>query len=700
MADVIPIEYEMPGAEYAFQDVTNLFLEASADLEPDYLLFMENFTLQDSMSALEIGEPRLDSGLVVQEQLRPPFNPLTPLLPEEVCWILDKALAFESEFHAGNFLAHTVHTLLYVHHLRDIDPDVLVPSTSETDPSRPIELVTVVLRSAVQGLLKCCDLTWRELARGGMYDTEDWQSDKCEVSLLEGVSTYHIISKLDDAVNWLLESFLPVVWKGALRARLLFRKTMLQVMSTEPSKDRSEFQKLVLRAHDHLHTVESSSPPEYEPGSIIQLAFDPYIGRRLQTATPIRIVTPPAFDDTYKGLHHFIDGLYEVSMLDTCDQLSTWEIAGNLRSWLAKPPPTVPYLRSLAQSTFYDGVLILNKYPFEWMVNQFFYETIGVKYDAIKTMVTQRWGGPEAEPPFRKVERTLYKLITPRIRALWNNPPRKRRHFMKALIEWHALYDTLLQIRDNIDLEGLPRGHLLNHLPDIALLWRLSDIREIVLSGFQMDLYAKEERAFAYWYAARVIDTHLSCLDDLLPLVDDGSNVHNEMLYQVQFLTALQSLCIALFVVSLPLTSFDWTRMRPNFFRRYKWAFIAEYEIFESIPIAQPELHEFIQVCTKILQNGNLIPAESVHLAKSILTELIKSANFSGWAGLWAEERIQLIRNLSSVCDNLMGLPNTSEEMETFTASALKWDPEHHPWFPSLLQPPLTTKERCLIDQD
>jgi hypothetical protein len=28
----------------------------------------------------QIGEPRLDSGFIVQEQIRPPFNPLTPLL--------------------------------------------------------------------------------------------------------------------------------------------------------------------------------------------------------------------------------------------------------------------------------------------------------------------------------------------------------------------------------------------------------------------------------------------------------------------------------------------------------------------------------------------------------------------------------------------------------------------------------------------
>lgn len=38
------------------------------------------------------------------------------------------------------------------------------------DPERPPELITVVLRSFVQGLLKCCDLTWRQLSKGGVYD--------------------------------------------------------------------------------------------------------------------------------------------------------------------------------------------------------------------------------------------------------------------------------------------------------------------------------------------------------------------------------------------------------------------------------------------------------------------------------------------------------------------------------------------------
>ena len=44
-------------------------------------------------------------------------------------------------------------------------------STPAFSKKRPIELVTIVLRAAVQGLLKCCCLSWTELANnGGNFD--------------------------------------------------------------------------------------------------------------------------------------------------------------------------------------------------------------------------------------------------------------------------------------------------------------------------------------------------------------------------------------------------------------------------------------------------------------------------------------------------------------------------------------------------
>lgn len=61
-------------------------------------------------------------------------------------------------------LAHTVFTLKYIYHLPDIDSDSIIPIfLSETDPERPVELITTVLGNCVGGILKCIDLTGRQL---------------------------------------------------------------------------------------------------------------------------------------------------------------------------------------------------------------------------------------------------------------------------------------------------------------------------------------------------------------------------------------------------------------------------------------------------------------------------------------------------------------------------------------------------------
>jgi hypothetical protein len=200
---------------------------------------------QAKSSFCKIGEPRLDTGITLQEERRPPFNPLVQLLPEEVCWILDRSFACEvireatfwsvallniciflqMEWHAGHTLSQTVFTLLYVHDLAALNPEFIPHGLVRNNKSRPPELITMVLRSAVFGLLKCCDLAWRELAKDKVHDVrpfpslglastpieinsqcEDWQSEKCEVSLLEGVPVKHVLSKLEEACVWVRSS--------------------------------------------------------------------------------------------------------------------------------------------------------------------------------------------------------------------------------------------------------------------------------------------------------------------------------------------------------------------------------------------------------------------------------------------------------------------------------------------------------------
>ena len=110
---------------------------------------------------------------------------------------------------------------------------------------------------------------------------------------------------------------------------------------------------------------------------------------------------------------------------------------------------------------FYNGVLILNRFSLSWTVDKFFLETLDLPYADFSRNIRQRWVGSH-EPPLREIERLISKvrpcerlvlsishclimqLITGHIKALYQNPPRRRRLFMKSLFDWHILYDILL----------------------------------------------------------------------------------------------------------------------------------------------------------------------------------------------------------------------------------------------------------------
>lgn len=46
--------------------------------------------------------------------------------------------------------------------------------------------------------------------------------------------------------------------------------------------------------------------------------------------------------------------------------------------------------------------------------------------------------------------------MTPHIRALWYNRPRRRRHFAKSLVDWQHVYDVLMEIVGELDTSVCP----------------------------------------------------------------------------------------------------------------------------------------------------------------------------------------------------------------------------------------------------
>lgn len=84
---------------------------------------------------------------------------------------MTSSLQSQMTWHQGRALSQTVHTILYVHQLQDLDP-LQWYRHQEVAPgqTRPGNLMVQVLNSCIVGLLKCCDLVWREFSQRHVYE--------------------------------------------------------------------------------------------------------------------------------------------------------------------------------------------------------------------------------------------------------------------------------------------------------------------------------------------------------------------------------------------------------------------------------------------------------------------------------------------------------------------------------------------------
>lgn len=157
------------------------------------------------------------------------------------------------------------------------------------------------------------------------------------------------------------------------------------------------------------------------------------------------------------------------------------------------------------------------------------------------------------------------------LKSQWANLPRRRRKLSKQLLNWHQLTDGLTVMMAKVfPDQGMQQDATYQSIAlatQVPLLLRLESIREVVFSGFQLDLYTMEERGFAYWYCAEVLQQHITILGRIIEAVPGGKRsphfpAHRSLMilgtktweehnFQHSFLVGLRSICLALFPVSI-----------------------------------------------------------------------------------------------------------------------------------------------------
>ena len=120
------------------------------------------------------------------------------------------------------------------------------------------------------------------------------------------------------------------------------------------------------------------------------------------------------------------------------------------------------------QSLFFDQGVVLGTHKQIWLVEQFFYETMGLSYANVLQYFEQSAPAMQQATMRDVIERRISKasyaysyfekyhqhsptdtcllqLMVPHVRSNWYNPPRRRRHLMKEVLQWHMLYDVMLK---------------------------------------------------------------------------------------------------------------------------------------------------------------------------------------------------------------------------------------------------------------
>jgi len=398
---------------------------------------------------------------------------------------------------------------------------------------------------------------------------------------------------------------------------------------------------------------------------------------------PTRILDIPPQEETWAALDNMLQGWEELSCLMNSSTLSAWEVAGLMRACSPKTPLLPSYSRSLIQSNFFERNQVMNQYPTVWLVDRYFVESTGHRYDTIQRIIQENW---TASRPFsvKEFERHAIKTIVQRIRADYQNPPRRRRTLMKSIPEWHTYYLNLRRFTSDVSVEDAKTRVITNALPFVPRLSQYFVALDIVLSGFQQELYSTDERAVAYWTAAELIELQLDSMNTLRPVIDPSSPAMVEWEFQHTYLGALQVLMKHMCVITSTKLTLPAERSVLNYTRRYKWLFSTTFpdNIQERI-IPLPEFDHFTVALASYKLGDIQSKKTALVTAKESFLRLSEYDGDGFWAPKQNHRRLEFVRSLADVCD---GLYIVIEATYQSSEVDLRWDPTVHPWFPQLVR--------------
>ena len=134
------------------------------DFDVGQLVHLQSFTLFDAMSAIEIMDPRMDTGMLV-EDVQKEFDITKKLSAKQTLGIMDGLVSREMAWISGHSLSQTVYTCIYFHHIQALNDMAMPTLVSDMD-----DIIYGVLKTYVLATIKCCHYIWTEMTLGNVFE--------------------------------------------------------------------------------------------------------------------------------------------------------------------------------------------------------------------------------------------------------------------------------------------------------------------------------------------------------------------------------------------------------------------------------------------------------------------------------------------------------------------------------------------------
>ncbi|KAK6004217.1 hypothetical protein QM012_009067 [Aureobasidium pullulans] len=510
-------------------DITKEFSDASAELRQGQLVKDDFFTLFEAVGALEIMDPKMDSGLLIPDKdaAVDSFDPLQNMLPEEILGIMDQLLSFEMAWHQGYALSQTLFTSLHMYSL--LTPyyrplNTIVFNAKRTSPEQPDPLISSVLRAFCLGIIKSCDAVIQEITSEHYYEEEDFVTQTFTQYMLNDVNHEEVIAELHSALDILKTQDLSENIREALHQRLQLRIHLLEALeplSLVEVVDKTEMWKAVLASVHKLNDTR-------ELGKARPDFFSERVQRHLASNTPPTPMIKTSWEEAYPRFIRMAEDNIEAHRFASIDNPSPLNVTRFAWDFSNRTPQPSTYSRAILQGLLFKGQKVLTQTPHLSLLLE---DIRSLSMSGDPLLSPANW---EVELPTdarylssRVIDEFMAKALDEYInipRMILQNRCRMRRTFCQSV----GVLDGLQAEAENADAElhalfPTPASSMQRFYPLAAWAYfhKLRIMEWSIQLGFELDVYQEAEIAYLYRFLSFVAATraeHLQHIDLFLHL--------------------------------------------------------------------------------------------------------------------------------------------------------------------------------------